>query len=62
MKATLSEPNLIKMAYEFVSNTAFWLIQVVLNFNVENNAATYAPLEERTLHLPLNAEIVETLK
>lgn len=50
------------MAYDFVSNSAFWLTQVVLNVNVDENAATYAPLTERKLKLPLDVEIVETLK
>lgn len=50
------------MAYDYVSNTAFWLTQVVLNVNFENNAAVYAPLEERCLQLPLNIEVPETLK
>lgn len=62
VKAVLSEPNLLKMAYDYVSNTAYWLIQVVLNVNIENDAAVYAPLEERCLQLPLNIDVPETLK
>lgn len=50
------------MAYDYVSNTAYWLIQVVLNVNIENDAAIYAPLEERCLRLPLNIDVPETLK
>lgn len=62
MKAALSEPTFLNMAYNFISNTSFWLTQVVLNVNNEENVATYAPLEERVLQLPLNVEIAETLK
>lgn len=62
MKAALSEPTFLNMAYSFISNTAFWLTQVVLNVNNEENAATYAPLEEKVLQFPLDVEVAETLK
>lgn len=64
MRASLAEPNFLKIAYSFISNTAFWLTQVVLNVDVndQEGAATYAPLKERELQLPLHIQIAETLK
>ncbi|XP_050300790.1 ubiquitin conjugation factor E4 A [Anthonomus grandis grandis] len=63
LKCVLSEPNLLKDMFDFMSATCYWLCQLVMKTEFpENETATFAPLEERPIVFPLPTKIPFTLK
>ncbi|EEZ99810.1 Ubiquitin conjugation factor E4 A-like Protein [Tribolium castaneum] len=62
LKAQLSDPVLLNLLFDFVSTTTYWLCQVAVKVNFEDQRKTFAPLDEIPINFPLPDAIPSTLK
>lgn len=62
MRCALLEPTTLGLFGEFLSGSAVWLVQVVLDNSDSEERDSFAPLTKRTLSFPLPQYIPVTLK